>query len=101
MFSADRLSNLPDVSAISMTHINDTAMTLPDHSRMSVQIDPPDELDRLNLSTYKADMFLDGCKVSNFVYDGETWMHWGQVVDVLHTVFWHGFFLIKNNWLSI
>ena len=76
MFSA-RLSELSDVSTISVTHINDTALnqtvnqsyapfaSVPRRSHAAAA--PPDPLDDMDVSIAPPDMFLDGCKVCDMI----------------------------------
>lgn len=70
---AARLSSLGDMSAISVTHVNDTKMndtmaSLPPRQSLSSKHVSPAELqaiDCLNLTAVNNDMFLDGCQVKS------------------------------------
>jgi len=73
---------LANISAISTTHINDTALTInrdtsaivPQSSNViGRQQQPIIDLDSIDLATSTREPFLDGCRVSN-VHNFDIWL---------------------------
>jgi len=73
-WSGRETSCLANVSAISTTHINDTALTVPRDTSAVVprasnviarQQQPVIDLDSVDLATATREPFLDGCRVGN------------------------------------